>query len=183
MEVQHPRLERILRLARIAAKEGRIDDTHGYLEKAGKYAAKVGIEVPEATLQEVKHTAYISGLEVALYHVIGDADGGLVDLALDDLRKARKYAAELGVELSETRLQEVEQTAYINRVKATLESARIVAMEGRIDSAHYYLEEARVYAAELGLVISAAIFREVEQTAHYYKNLNQELMDMIQRLH
>jgi tetratricopeptide (TPR) repeat protein len=107
MQVKDQKLEQILGYARSWANDGMVAVALGELKEAQEYAAKVGIEIPEATLKEIEETAYRSGVEAALGYARSWANDGMVAVALGELKEAQEYAAKVGIDISD-RVREIE---------------------------------------------------------------------------
>ena len=102
-------VETVLEYARDDASRGIVIGALRMLNQARDYAAKVGVEIPEAALQEVEQTAYRNGVETALGYARDDAGRGMVSSALRTLDQARAYAAKISLDITD-RVQKIEVT-------------------------------------------------------------------------
>jgi len=137
MRVNDQYLRMILENAGYYAANGRVLGTQDYLREAERRAAEVGLDITER-VQKIEKTAYRKGVKTALREANSATSQGRSAYAGSYLRKAREYAAEVGLDITE-RVQKIEEETY--RKLEGYYKQKIAELRATGDQSITYLDE------------------------------------------
>lgn len=139
-----------LEMALKAASEGRPRHAKLFWESAkqSEEALNLNILPPDGIGRAIAITAYVNGARSCLSSAIGKAEEGSVLEAIAELALAKMYASEVGLQIPEKRVREIQGYVTKGDTKSLVERAQAEADAGHVEHSELYLETAIMHAGK-----------------------------------